>query len=153
MRVIGSALRLVVAAVLLAGLAACVSDRPPAASGTGTPPPPGATPGPSSTSGPSPTPRRTAPPPTTKLPPATRGDDIPGPLPMPDRRYVGTVERVGDCTMLLSGQRRVALLGPMAESLKVGQRVTVTGQPAIVPDACARREAFQALRVSAAEPA
>jgi hypothetical protein len=159
MRVTGPALRLIVAAIsagLLVGSAvACTADRPPAASGTGAPPPSptGATPiGPPPTSGPprSPTPPRPTPP-TTKQPPGT--DDLPGPLPLPQRRYTGLVERVGDCTTLLTGGRRVALTGPMADSLRVGQRVTVTGSPAVVPDTCARREAVQAVQVTGAEPA
>jgi hypothetical protein len=97
---------------------------------------------------------------TTPGPPATpdRGggpadDELPGPLPLPGRTLSGTVQRLGACTVLLTGQRRWGLTGPLANRLATGDRVRVDGRPVPVPADCRRVEVFQAVLVSRTQPA
>ena len=117
------------------------ADVPPAPATTAAPPGPPAT---------------KAPPRSTPTPDREGGpadQELPGPLPLPDRAISGTVQRVGPCTVLLVGQRRWALLGPLAAQLKVGQRVRVSGPPATVPSMCRRVEVYQAIQVARADQA
>jgi hypothetical protein len=117
-------------------------------------------PAPATTAAPRPDPSS---PPATKAPPRStptpdRGGgpadkELPEPLPLPNRAISGTVQRVGPCTVLLVGQRRWALLGPLAAQLKVGQRVRISGPPARVPSMCRRVEVYQAIQVARADSA
>jgi hypothetical protein len=129
---------------------------------TGTPPagtpsgglPPGGTPsggtasGGPGTSTPRPTPGST---PDRGSGPAD--DELPGPLPLPGRALIGTVERLGACTVLVTGQRRWGLMGPLAARLAVGDRVRVSGTPVSVPSTCRRVEVYQAIQVTQTQPA
>jgi hypothetical protein len=120
------------------------------------PGPPGATPpalapGPptsTATGGPA-TPTPTPTPNATKTRTTTKSDDqLPTPLPGPDRRLTGVVQRIGTCTMLLVAPRRWALMGPVAAKLKPGERVTVTGPMVPSPTLCSRYGAEQAVQVT-----
>ncbi|MGN9779630.1 hypothetical protein ACTMS0_28325 [Micromonospora sp. H33] len=79
--------------------------------------------------------------------------EVPGPLPFGERRLTGTVERAGDCTMLLVGERRWALTGDVAAGLRPGARVTVRGNLATRPAACGDRDLAQTVAVTRVDPA
>ncbi|MER7457670.1 DUF5818 domain-containing protein [Micromonospora sp. NPDC126480] len=81
------------------------------------------------------------------------GGELPGPLPFGARTLTGTVERVGDCTMLLVGGRRWALTGDVAAALSPGDRVTVRGHLAPRPAACGEWDLAQTVAVIRADPA
>jgi len=70
-----------------------------------------------------------------------------------DRRLTGVVQRIGTCTMLLVAPRRWALVGPVAATLKAGERITVTGPVAPSPQPCVRNGAEQAIHVTHASKA
>lgn len=90
-----------------------------------------------------------APAPGTPLP----SGDVPGPLPWGARTLTGVVERSGDCTMLLVGQRRWALTGRAAAALSPGTKVTVRGNLATRPAGCGDRDLAQTVAVTRADPA
>ncbi|MFI7576030.1 hypothetical protein [Micromonospora sp. NPDC049497] len=131
---------------------------PPAGSGPAVPSPPAGTgsvvPSPPAGTGSAPVP---ASPPAGSVgppaPPQPGGGEVPGPLPFGERTLTGTVERVGDCTMLLVGERRWALTGDAAATLRPGSRVTVRGAVAPLPPACADRDLAQTVAVARVEPA
>ncbi|MCM0677412.1 DUF5818 domain-containing protein [Micromonospora phytophila] len=81
------------------------------------------------------------------------GGELPGPLPWGGRTLTGTVERVGECTMLLVGARRWALAGSAAQALSPGARVTVHGNLTTRPAACGDLELAQTVAVRRVEPA
>ena len=159
-------LYVIVGAVALALLAGCGKASAPG-SADGTPPASGPPPVAGPPSGPSsgtpsggtasgasatPTPRPT-PGSTPDRGSGPADDGLPGPLPLPDRAPSGTVQRLGACTVLLTGQRRWGLIGPLATRLAVGDRVRVSGTPVTVPSDCRRVEVYQAVRVTHTQPA
>ncbi|MGS2616683.1 hypothetical protein ACVCAH_19455 [Micromonospora sp. LZ34] len=100
----------------------------------------------------------TAPPPSAAGPSAAApsppgGGEVPGPLPWGGRTLTGTVERAGDCTMLLVGAQRFALTGEVAATLSPGAQVTVHGALTSRPAACGERELAQTMAVNRVEPA
>ncbi|SCG48359.1 hypothetical protein GA0070609_2058 [Micromonospora echinaurantiaca] len=127
------------------------TGQPPSA------PPSAATPSPGGPTPPVERPPATAPPRPTPSPPAATpppgGGEVPGPLPFGARTLTGTVERAGDCTMLLVGERRWALTGEVAAALRPGARVTVRGNVAPRPAACGDRDLAQTVAVTRADPA
>jgi hypothetical protein len=150
-----------VAALALALLAGCEKAPTPDTDPPATGPPPVGGP-PSGT--PSGDPPAGATPPSVPTPRPTPGstpdrgggpadDELPGPLPLPGRALSGTVQRLGACTVLVTGQRRWGLTGPMAARLAVGDRVRVSGPPVTVPSDCRRVEVYQAIRVTRTQPA
>jgi hypothetical protein len=156
-----------VAALALALVAGCEKvSGPDSADGTSPAtgaPPVGGPPGPASGS-PTGGPPAGGAPPATPTPRATPGstpdrgsgpadDGLPGPLPLPGRSLRGTVQRLGACTVLVTGQRRWGLIGPLAARLAVGDRVEVSGSPVSVPSTCRRVEVYQAIQVTRTQPA
>ncbi|MEW2385972.1 DUF5818 domain-containing protein [Micromonospora sp. NPDC047707] len=145
---------LLTAVGLLCWLSACSSapDVPqPGASGpsaAGTPPAPS---GPAATARPGPS----GPPGGPSAAPVPSGTgELPGPLPFGARTLTGTVERAGECTMLLVGERRWALSGDAAAALRPGARVTVRGTIAPLPAGCGDREDLaQTVAVTRVDPA
>ncbi|MEU8298631.1 DUF5818 domain-containing protein [Micromonospora sp. NPDC048909] len=127
-----------------AGSTAPAETTPPAAASPS--PPAGSTP---------------PPPPTTRRPVPSRpaaplpssGGDVPAPLPWGGRTLTGTVERAGECTMLLVGEHRWALTGAAAADLRPGDRVTVHGNVAPRSAACGERALPRAVAVNRVEPA
>jgi hypothetical protein len=97
-------------------------------------------------------PLRTTPPPKPRptsgatVPPS----EIPGPLPGPERRLTGTVDRAGGCAVLVVGERRWALLGRSADRLAAGARIRVSGRLTALPPGC---DADMAVAVTRVEPA
>lgn len=96
------------------------------------------------------------PPATTPLP-AEPGTPASGPtdeLPYDpiQRTVTGIVERTGGCTVLVTGTRRWALTGDLANSLNVGGRMTVTGNLTQLPPSCTD-EVGPGLQVTGARPA
>jgi len=63
----------------------------------------------------------------------------------------GTVERIGLCTVLIVGDRRLPLVD--ADAVLPGSRVTVRGSPVSVPSPCSGVGVGQALRVTTVRPA
>ncbi|MGN9810108.1 hypothetical protein ACTMSW_12215 [Micromonospora sp. BQ11] len=128
---------------------------PPAGTGSAVPSPtavPGsAVPSPPAATGPASVPA--SPPAGSAVPSPPGGGEVPGPLPFGERTLTGIVERAGDCTMLLVGERRWALTGDAATSLRPGSRVTVRGAVAPMPPACADRDLAQTVAVARVEPA
>ncbi|MFI6262708.1 DUF5818 domain-containing protein [Micromonospora sp. NPDC051006] len=153
---------LLTAVGLVCWVTACASSDLPAA---GQPPagstaPAGATPPPAAS--PSPPARATPPPPPTTArpapsrsatPPPSSGGDVPGALPWGGRTLTGTVERAGECTMLLVGEDRWALTGAAAADLRPGDRVTVHGNVSNRSAACGERALPRAVAVNRVEPA
>ncbi|MDM4719082.1 hypothetical protein QTQ03_05530 [Micromonospora sp. WMMA1363] len=86
------------------------------------------------------------PPPT----PSPGGDAVG--MPFGPRTLTGTVERAGDCTMLLVGERRWALTGEAAAALRPGTRVTIRGNLAPRPAACGDRDLAQTVAVTRVDP-
>lgn len=76
--------------------------------------------------------------------------EIQNPLPGPERRLTGTINRSGGCTVLVVGTRRWALVGHGVTTLTDRARMRVTGTLTTVPTGCA---ADMALSVTRAEPA
>ncbi|NJP34037.1 DUF5818 domain-containing protein [Micromonospora thermarum] len=149
---------LLTAVGLLCWLTACSSapDTPEAGpsgpSPAGTPSPP---PGPTATARPEPAGRESGTSGAPSAAPIPSGTgEVPGPLPFGARTLTGTVERVGECTMLLVGERRWALSGEEAAALRPGARVTVRGAIAPLPAGCGDREDIdQTVAVTRVEPA
>jgi hypothetical protein len=111
--------------IMVVGCTAPGTDQPggPAAStGTGAATPSSAT----ASVGPEPS---GTPPPTRATGTATPGDDRQGDLVRRRRTLTGTVARQGSCTTLDTGDARWQLIGPVADTLTPGKRVTVVGQP------------------------
>jgi hypothetical protein len=77
---------------------------------------------------------------------------VPGPLPWGSRTLTGVVERSGDCTMLVVGQRRWALTGKAAATLVPGAKVTVRGSLTTRPAGCGDRELAQTVMVNRVDP-
>ncbi|MFI5486187.1 hypothetical protein ACIBXA_17805 [Micromonospora echinaurantiaca] len=147
---------LLAAVGLLCWLTAC-SAAPdlPEVSGTPTPLPSGSgkppRPSPSGTGEvPAPSPSGSG---EVPVPSPSGSGEVPGPLPFGARTLTGTVERAGDCTMLLVGERRWALTGDVAAALRPGARVTVRGNVAPRPAACGDRDLAQTVAVTRADPA
>ncbi|SCL36633.1 hypothetical protein GA0070616_5538 [Micromonospora nigra] len=93
-----------------------------------------------------------APLPGTTAFPRPSGGEVPGGLPWGGRTLTGTVERDGDCLMLLVGARRWALTGDAARGLTAGQRVTVQGSLTTRPATCGDRELAQTIAVTRVIP-
>ncbi|MDO3704950.1 DUF5818 domain-containing protein [Micromonospora sp. C28SCA-DRY-2] len=131
---------------------ACSTGDAPDAAATGQPPsaPSPSTGPPSPPADPTTAPARPTPPGAT---PPPGGGEVPGPLPFGARTLTGTVERDGECTMLLVGERRWALTGEVAAALRPGARVTVRGNVAPRPAACGDRDLAQTVAVTRADPA
>jgi hypothetical protein len=164
MRVYAMVAALALALALVAGCEK--ASAPDSADGTSPAtgaPPVGGPPGPPS-SGPPPDGLPSGTPPASPTPRPTPGstpdrgggpadDGLPGPLPLPGRSISGTVQRLGACTVLVTGQRRWGLIGPLAARLAVGDRVSVSGSPVTVPSTCRRVEVYQAIQVTRTQPA
>ncbi|TWJ22165.1 DUF5818 domain-containing protein [Micromonospora endolithica] len=119
---------------------------PPSAGSTGSPP----------VSVPPPPAASTVPPEATGGPPGappTTAGEVPGPLPFGNRTLTGTVERAGECTVLVVGARRWALTGDPVAALRPGSRVTVRGAVTPMPASCTDPELTQAVAVNRVEPA
>ncbi|GGL09996.1 DUF5818 domain-containing protein [Mangrovihabitans endophyticus] len=93
--------------------------------------------------------------PSTAAPTAAPADDseMPRDPEMPRDKVgapivlAGTVRTEGSCRILTSKGRRWALLGVPVAQLADGQRVTVRGRPAGLPDGCDAAAALQVQRV------
>ena len=155
---------------LVAGVATvCAAIAPLAGCASGSTPPPAATtsasaPAPPDPTGPPVLNPTTAPPsappapPGRPLPPTTGGtvgpnDEVPREPMWGTRTLTGTVQRSGTCTMLLVGQRRWALAGPVADGLAAGRRVKVTGHLTPRLAVCTGQETVQTVQVTRAHSA
>lgn len=79
------------------------------------------------------------------------GDDRQGDPVRGTRTVTGTVERNGACTTLAAGAQRWALVGVIANSLKPGETVRVTGTLTQQPTACSNLNPTSALQVTRAD--
>src|SRR5262245_5633934 len=87
--------------------------------------------------------------PVTVVPTAVEPTDVA--IDRMEQVLTGTVQRIGSCTVLVLGERRLPMVG--VDSVAEGSRVTVRGSPVAVPSLCSRVGAGQALRVTTVRPA
>jgi len=109
---------------------------------------PASTPSPSTTASEVAVPPPAGPAPTTGVTVFPTGEVPHDPM---QRTIIGVVRRAGGCTVLVVGERRWPLTGPLAAALPVGETRKVTGNLTQLPGSCPN-ETGPAIEVTAVSP-